>query len=213
MKTTYTATYTIQADAAATGKIVIKLRAAQSGNTDDGDIGGNGNDNDGNTVNDTEILATAEPKIEATKTATVTDNGDGYTGQGDIIVYTITVSNTGGITLSNVTLVDVIVDGNNNNLVLTSGPTLTSATAGSNATTLQATGVLTYTATYTISQAAAYTSSVKNRVTVTASSPGQSNNVSDISDDGDDSDGNTTDDSTDVEIDPVPLIEVTKLLQ
>ena len=109
-------------------------------------------------------------------------------------MYTITVSNTGGITLSNVTLVDVIVDGNNNNLVLTSGPTLTSATAGSNATTLQATGVLTYTATYTISQAAAYTSSVKNRVTVTASSPGQSNNVSDISDDGDDTDGNTTDD-------------------
>ena len=45
--------------------------------------------------------ATAEPKIEATKTATVTDNGDGYTGSGsDTIVYTITVSNTGGITLS-----------------------------------------------------------------------------------------------------------------
>ena len=171
----------------------------------------NGDDNDGNTVNDfTEVLATAEPKIEATKTATVTDNGDGYTGQGDIIVYTITVSNTGGITLSNVTLVDVLVDGNNNNLALTSGPTLTSATAGSNATTLQATGVLTYTATYTISQAAAYTSSVKNRVTVTASSPGQSNNVTDISDDGDDTDGNTTDDSTDIDIDPVPLIEVTK---
>ena len=205
---TYTATYTIQADAAATGKIRnrVLVTASSPGNTDDViDISDNGNDNDGNTVNDfTEVLATAEPKIEATKTATVTDNGDGYTGQGDTIVYTITVSNTGGITLSNVTLVDVIVDGNNNNLVLTSGPTLTSATAGSNATTLQATGVLTYTATYTISQAAAYTSLVKNRVTVTASSPGQSNNVSDISDDGDDTDGNTTDDSTDVEIDPVP---------
>ena len=100
---------------------------------------------------------------------------------------------------------DVIVDGNNN-LTLTSGPTSCS-TAGSNATTLQATGVLTYTATHYIT-AAAYTSSVKNRVTVTASSPGQSNNVTDISDDGDDTDGNTTDDSTDVEIDPVPLIEV-----
>ena len=87
------------------------------------------------------------------------------------------------------------MDGNNNNLTLTSGPSLTGSTPGSNATTLQATGVLTYTATYTISQAAAYTSSVKNRVTVTASSPGQSNNVTDISDDGDDTDGNTTDDS------------------
>ena len=57
------------------------------------------------------------------------------------MVYTITVSNTGGY-LSNVSLVDVIVDGNNNNLTLTSGPSLTSSTPGSNATTLQATGFL-----------------------------------------------------------------------
>ena len=68
----------------------------------------------------------------------------------------------------------------------------------------------TFTATYTISQAAAYTSSIKNSVVVTASSPGKSNNVTDTSDDGDDTDGNTTDDSTDVEIDPNPVLEVTK---
>ena len=110
-------------------------------------------DNDGNTVNDqTVVAATAEPKLEVTKTASITDNnGDGNTGAGDTIVYTITVQNIGGITLSNISLVDVLTDGNGNGLPLTTGPTLSSATAGSSAATLQATGVLTYTATYTIS--------------------------------------------------------------
>jgi uncharacterized repeat protein (TIGR01451 family) len=43
--------------------------------------------------------------LEATKTVTVIDNnGDGNTGSGDTIVYTITVANTGGITLSNISL-------------------------------------------------------------------------------------------------------------
>ena len=60
--------------------------------------------------------------VEATKTAAVTDNGDGNTGAGDIIVYTITVENTGGITLSNISLSDVLTDGNGGNLSLTSGP-------------------------------------------------------------------------------------------
>ena len=212
---TYTASYTIEADAAATGSIKNRVLVTSSspGNTDDViDISDNGDDNDGNTLNDhTVVLATAEPKLEATKTATVTDNnGDGNIGAGDSIVYTITVENTGGITLSNITLNDVLTDGNGGNLPLTSGPSLTNATAGSSAATLQATGVLTYTATYTISNEAANTPSINNRVTVTASSPGQSNNVTDVSDDGDDSDGNTQDDPTVVSIDAVPLLEVTK---
>ena len=142
--------------AAATGSIKNRVLVTSSspGNTDDViDISDNGDDNDGNTLNDhTVVLATAEPKLEATKTATVTDNnGDGNIGAGDSIVYTITVENTGGITLSNITLNDVLTDGNGGNLPLTSGPSLTNATAGSSAATLQATGVLTYTATYTIS--------------------------------------------------------------
>ena len=58
--------------------------------------------------------------------------------QDSTIVYTITVENTGGITLSNITLNDVLTDGNGTNLSLTSGPTLTNATAGSSASTLQA---------------------------------------------------------------------------
>ena len=54
------------------------------------------------------------------------------------------------------------------------------------------------------------TDKVVNSAIVTASSPGQTNNVSDTSDDGDDNDGNTTDDSTDVSISPKPSVEATK---
>ena len=57
---------------------------------------------------------------------------------------------------------------------------------------------------------AALTSSINNSVLARASSPGQSNNVTDTSDDGDDSDGNTEDDVTVVEITPLPEIETTK---
>ena len=68
----------------------------------------------------------------------------------------------------------------------------------------------TYTASYTITQAALDTGGVSNSVLVTGSSPGQSNNVTDTSDDGDDSDGNTEDDTTDTSIDNSPSLEVTK---
>ena len=52
--------------------------------------------------------------------------------------------------------------------------------------------------------------SVSNTVVATASSPGQSNNVTDTSDDGLDGDGNTTDDATITSITSSPSIEVTK---
>ena len=125
-------------------------------------------------------------------------------------MYTITVQNTGGTTLSNITLNDVLTDGNGTNLSLTAGPLFVSNSASSAQGTLAVNEIGTYIATYTISNAVENTSSVNNRVTVTASSPGQSNNVTDVSDDGDDSDGNTQDDPTVVSIDAVPLLEVTK---
>jgi hypothetical protein len=51
-------------------------------------------------------------------------------------------------------------------------PTFNSASASSSAGTLVANEIATYTATYTISQAAGNTGSVKNIATVTGSSPG-----------------------------------------
>ncbi len=171
--------------------------------------------NDGNTVNDhTVVSATAEPKLEVTKTSILIDNNsDGNTGAGDDISLHHSNSLTPGeLHLSNISLVDVLTDGNGNGLALSSGPTLNFVLhQRSSASTLQATGVLTYTATYTISKCVQPTHLlVNNRVTVTASSPGNSNNVIDVSDDGDDSDGNTEDDQTTISIDAIPVLEVTK---
>ena len=51
---------------------------------------------------------------------------------------------------------------------------------------------------------------ISNIATATASSPGNSNDVFDQSDDGDDSDGNTVDDPTVVDIVPNTSMEITK---
>ena len=66
-----------------------------------------------------------------------------------------------------------------------------------------------YTALYVISAQTASTPSVISALAI-ASSPGQSNNVSDTSDNGNDVDGNTEDDPTVVIISPNPSIEATK---
>ena len=212
---TYTASYTITqvaVDAGGTSNTVLAT-ASSAGNTDDvTDTSDDGDDDDNNTTDDPTITSiTASPGIEATKTATVLDNnGDSNTGAGDTIVYTITVQNTGGTSLSNISLNDVLTDGNGSSLSLTSGPIFVSNSASSAEGSLAVNEIGTYTATYTISSAVENTSSVNNRVTVTASSPGQSNNVTDVSDDGDDNDDNTEDDQTVVAIDAVPVLEVTK---
>ena len=59
----------------------------------------------------------------------------------------------------------------------------------------------TYTASYTITQAALDTGGVSSGILSNGSRPGQSNNVTDTSDDRDESDGNTEDDTTDTSID------------
>ena len=68
----------------------------------------------------------------------------------------------------------------------------------------------TYTATYTISQDAINNNGVSNSVLVTASSPGNTNDVTDISDNGDDTDGNTQNDATVTSMVTTKTIEVTK---
>ena len=102
-----------------------------------------------------------------------------------------------------------ISNGSGGSLTLVDPP-LFSASAGSTSTTLAASGVASFTAQYTISQAAANTGSVNNTITVTASSPGQSNDVTDVSDDGIDDDGNTVDESTVILTTTDISIEVTK---
>ena len=113
---TYIAFYIIEQAAVDAGGIsnTGSATASSPGNTDDvTDIGDDGDDTDGNTVNDpTVTTVTGSPSLEVTKTAAVTDNGDGKTGATDVINYTVTVKNNGNVTLTGLTLADTLTDGN-----------------------------------------------------------------------------------------------------
>ena len=150
---TYTAVYTIAPAAAFSGKVKnrVLVTASSPGNTNDvTDFSDNGDDEDGNIYNDfTEVPTSAEASINVIKSATVSDtNGNSLTDAGDIITYTIVVSNTGGVSVEQLSLTDTLKDGNNSNLALDSGPTFVSATTSSTSTTIAASGVVTYTASY-----------------------------------------------------------------
>ena len=161
---------------------------------------------------DKTIVTTAsDAAIEVTKTGTVTQNDGNLTnGNGDVIVYTFTIENKGNVTLSNLTLTDNLTDAGGGPLSLNSSPTFVSASAGSTSSTLLSSGVVTYTASYTITQSSANTGGVNNSMTVLASSPGNTDDVTDVSDDGDDTDGNTLNDPTVTTITGSPSLEVTK---
>ena len=147
------------------------------------------------TPNDPTITTlTVTPSIEVTKTVSVTDsNGDGVTGANDLIYYTIVVKNTGDQTLTGITLNDQLRDGNGQALSLLNGPTYDglNGSKGSSQGTALPDETHQYTAIYLISSAAAQTPRISNIAIATASSPGQTNNVSDTSDNGNDIDGNT----------------------
>ena len=123
------------------------------------DISDDGDDTDGDTVSDTtDITINPVPSIDVTKTASVNDvNGNSQNDSGDIISYTITIVNTGNLPLTSFVLNDNLTDGNAGVLSYNSSLTLSSVTGGSTSSTLAIGGTYTYTATYTIEQAVAYT--------------------------------------------------------
>ena len=102
------------------------------------------------------------------------------------------VTNTGDLTLSNVVITDTLTDANSSSLSLNSGPTLTAGDASN----LGVGAALTYQATHVITQQGVDSGSVINSIYAVASSPAGTNDVNDLSDDGNDNDGNTESDPT-----------------
>ncbi len=149
------------------------------------------------------VVQAALPGIEATKTQTYVDvNGDGRHDAGDRIDYTITVENTGNTPLEDVQLTDTAVDLNGNALTLASGPDFVSASMGSAEGALQIGEMATYTASITVTVQAVNSGGIENQVLAEAlpvfvpGVPGEPEPISDLSDNGIDTDGNTEDDPT-----------------
>ncbi|WP_157209080.1 T9SS type B sorting domain-containing protein, partial [Mariniflexile maritimum] len=117
------------------------------------------------------------------------------TNLGDSINYTITVENTGNVRLTNISLVDSFTDAQGNVINLTTPVTFQSANLGSTAGTLLVGETATYIASFTITQQAINAGGVSNSVVASGIAPNGSS-INDMSDDGDDLDGNSTDDPT-----------------
>ncbi|WP_405569314.1 gliding motility-associated C-terminal domain-containing protein, partial [Winogradskyella sp. Asnod2-B02-A] len=210
---TYTATYVIEQDAIDAGGFSNSVVA--SGDSPDdttvNDTSDDGDDTDGNTEDDaTETTISEDPSIETVKTVAIT-NDVLPTGAslGDTMTYTITVENTGNVTLDGVAIVDTFLDANGNALTLLTGPTFDSADQGSSVGSLIAGETATYTATYVIEQDAIDAGGFSNSVVASGDSPDDTT-VSDTSDDDDDTDGNTEDDATETTISEDPSIEAVK---
>ncbi|MCH1471164.1 MAG: DUF11 domain-containing protein, partial [Flavobacteriaceae bacterium] len=210
----YQAFYTItQADVTSTfisNQIFVEASSVTDNTITISDLSDDGDNTDGNNIDDPTITSlTYEPELEVTKTYSLS-GGDNVPEVGETITYNITVENTGNVLLNGVTVTDVLTDiSGTTSLTLNSGPTFVPAT-GITEGTLKAGETATYVAVYNIEQTAVDLGGIRNVATATASSPGNTNDVQDTSDDGDDTDGNTTDDPTDITITRSPSLAVSK---
>lgn len=121
-------------------------------------------------------IQAAAPALQLTKSVvSVTDtNANTLTDAGDVINYGFRVENVGNVALTNVTVADALLAGANGTL---SGGSIGSLAPG-------AVDTATFTGTYTIQQSDVVAGGVENTATVTGSSPGNTNDVTDVSDTG-----------------------------
>jgi uncharacterized repeat protein (TIGR01451 family) len=171
-------------------------------------VGYSGTDQLTSSASTEETLIAASPALTVSKTATVdhvgsADEDNRVVREDDRIYYTITITNTGNVTLTDLAVVDALTDGAGNDLVMTSDPTNQWTIAS-----LAPGAVQTYTPYYTIGSAAVLTGSISNVVTVTGDTPNGTDDITAISDDPNDT---TSDqDPTVVDTDLFASITVTK---
>ncbi|MBU2945211.1 DUF7507 domain-containing protein, partial [Zobellia uliginosa] len=139
-------------------------------------------------------LIIAEPEIEITKT--VVENFSTPVNIGDTVDYSVTIENTGNVTLDNIDLTDTFTDVDSNNLTLTSGPSFSNSSMSSAEGTLLVGETATYFASFTLNSSVLEIGGFNNQISVLADSPYGIDDVYDISDNGIDTDGNIEDDPT-----------------
>jgi len=158
---------------------------------------------DGDPTNDpTVTLIQPQPVLELIKVGVLDDGGNGRADPGDVINYRFTISNTGSVDISNITISDPILD------TVNGGPIALLPAYGSDSTTFS--GSLTLTSSIIAS------GGITNTATATGTAPDGSS-VSDISDDptemsNTDINGNGNgDDPTFVPLMPQPAISLEKV--
>ena len=164
---TFTASYTVtQADIDNGG---VTNQATATGQDPDGNSVSDVSDDNSPLEDDPTVTPLPQnPAIAIVKTGTFQDeNGDGFAQVGETITYAFTVTNTGNVTLTDVTVTDPLV-------TVSGGPLATLAVGASDNTT--------FTASYTITQADIDDGGVTNQATATGDDP----NGDPVSDDSDD---------------------------
>ncbi len=202
---TYTGTKIIsQADIDAGGfDNTVVVDATDPFGTSVDDTSDDGNDSDGNTTDDpTEFIIVPGPAISLVKTITTTG-----AAAGDEVVFALVATNQGNTTLFGIDVTDTLSDADGN-VLSTAAPTIVnpSSLPGS----IAPGEVLTYELRYTLTQDDVDSGGISNTATVVATDP-SGDPVTDVSDNGDDTDGNTADDPTVITFIPDPGLEVTKL--
>ena len=202
----YVAIHTItQADINAGG---ISNTAVANGTDPTGnpvsDISDNGDDTDGNTTDDPTVVPIA-PAAALDVVKTVLQAGDTV---GDVVTFRIAATNTGNVDFRDVRIIDTLtrIDGTDISTEVT-GPEFVPPPPDFNPLFPGRTWV--WTLSHTLTQADIDAGGISNTASVTGTTPG-GDPVTDTSDDGDDTDGNTTDDPTVLVIDPLSAIVVSK---
>ncbi|EPX79422.1 beta strand repeat-containing protein [Litoreibacter arenae] len=144
------------------------------------------------------------PSLEATKIATTTGRA-----VGEVVTYLLSVENTGNVTLTDLGITDIMRRNNNTPTALTTPFVLVSGDTNSD-DRLDVDETWVYSATHEITQSDVNAGGFTNSATVTADGPAGTGSVSDVSDNGNDADGNTTDDVTPFDITAEPEITTVK---
>ena len=203
---TYTASYTLTQMAVDTGRVSnsVLVRTTDLLNNPVTDT----SDNDG--VGASDPTVTTLSRVSTMKVVKTANTAGLSTPPraGNVVPFTITAANTGNVTLKQVVLADTFTRRDGTVLALT--PVLTAGDAGV-AGELEVAEVWTYTGSYTLVQADIDAGGISNTALVTSRNPANAT-ISDRSDDGDNTDGNTTDDPTVLNFPNVPGLTLVKTL-
>ena len=183
---TWTATYALtQADVNA-GYVENQATATGSSPSGTGDVTDVSDDDGTNASDKTRKTFTGSSALTLIKTASdPVDNDSNGVDAGDVITFTYVATNSGNVTLTNVSIAEAQADFTGTGTL----PSPTYASGGSDQDSDSATDDLavgesvTWTATYALTQADVNAGFVENQATATGSSPSGTGDVTDVSDD------------------------------